>query len=153
MRIAVTTAIALALLAAVRAAAAPRGDGTSSLERQRPKGTKITTRPSRFGTVLVNRVRQQIYVFDKEEGRKSECFGGCAKAWPPVFTRAKPRARGATRAGLLGTIKRGERRQVTYKGHPLYYYAHEGPGQILCQNVSGFGGLWQVVAPSGEPVP
>jgi hypothetical protein len=54
---------------------------------------------------------------------------------------------------LLGTIKRNDgTTQVIYNGHPLYYYAHEGPAQVLCQNVDEFGGLWLVVTPDGEPV-
>jgi predicted lipoprotein with Yx(FWY)xxD motif len=56
-------------------------------------------------------------------------------------------------AGRLGTSKRDDgTTQVTYAGHPLYYYAAEGPGQVLCQNVDEFGGLWLVVKPDGEPV-
>jgi hypothetical protein len=34
----------------------------------------------------------------------------------------------------------------------LYYYAHEGPGEVRCQNVDQFGGLWLVVRPSGALV-
>jgi predicted lipoprotein with Yx(FWY)xxD motif len=55
---------------------------------------------------------------------------------------------------LLGALKRsGGTRQVTYDGHPLYYYVgdHE-PGQVLCQAVLEYGGYWYVVKRSGEPV-
>ena len=46
---------------------------------------------------------------------------------------------------LLGTTKRRDgRRQITYRGHPLYFY-DEPPRQILCQNVVEFGGTWLVV--------
>jgi hypothetical protein len=41
---------------------------------------------------------------------------------------------------------------VTYDGQPLYFYAHEGPGEVLCHNVDEFGGLWLVLEPSGEAV-
>jgi predicted lipoprotein with Yx(FWY)xxD motif len=153
MRIVTTAALALALLVAgVAAACAGSGDGPLSLDRLNPRGTKIKTRSSRFGTVLINADRQTIYAFSKEDGPNSECFGDCARAWPPVLTKAQPRARGETRRGLLGTIERGERKQATYNGHPLYYYAHEGPGQILCQNIDEFGGVWLVVKPNGDPV-
>ncbi|MEK6276695.1 MAG: hypothetical protein AABM29_01605 [Actinomycetota bacterium] len=151
MKIATTLALALLLLVTGVSASAS-SERVSPLDRVQPKGKKIKTRSSRFGTVLTNGVRQTIYAFSKEEGPKSECFGNCAKVWPPVYTKAKPRARGETRGGLLGTIKRGERRQVTYNGHPLYYYANEGPGEILCQNVDEFGGVWLVVNPAGDPV-
>lgn len=42
--------------------------------------------------------------------------------------------------------------QVTYGGHPLYYSAHEGKYQVLCHNVTEFGGRWLVVSPDGTAV-
>ena len=58
------------------------------------------------------------------------------------------------RKSLLGTVKRrGGRRQVTYAGRPLYFYAHEDPGQVLCHNVDLNGGLWWVIGRNGKPLP
>jgi hypothetical protein len=42
--------------------------------------------------------------------------------------------------------------QVTYAGHPVYYYDADAPGRVLCQNVDEFGGTWLVVQSSGKPV-
>ena len=120
----------------------------------KPKGTKITLRDSQFGRILFNSKKQAIYLFDKEKTKKAECYGDCARAWPPVYTKAKPRAAKGVEADLLGTTKRTDgRRQVTYRGNPLYYYAHEGPEQVLCHDVDEFGGLWLVVKANGKPVP
>ena len=60
----------------------------------------------------------------------------------------------AADASLLGTLRRGKgSRQVTYAGKPLYYYVGDREAlQVLCQNVSEFGGLWLVVRPSGATV-
>ena len=41
---------------------------------------------------------------------------------------------------------------VTYDGKPLYYYFDEGPGELRCHNVPGFGGLWLALDKSGNPV-
>ena len=77
----------------------------------------------------------------------------CAKAWPPVLTKGKPRAGDGAKQRLLGrTERRNGRRQVTYDGHPLYYYVDDSPGNILCHDVDEFGGLWLVVEPNGKPV-
>jgi predicted lipoprotein with Yx(FWY)xxD motif len=96
---------------------------------------------------------QAIYVFQNDRRNRSTCFGACAKAWPPVYTRGRPRAAKGIRQSLLGTIKRGSRRQVTYAGRPLYFYAHEGPGEVLCHNVFLNGGLWWVIGADGRRRP
>jgi hypothetical protein len=58
-----------------------------------------------------------------------------------------------TRASLLGTAKRtDDTTQVTYGGHPLYFYAHEAKNEVKCHNIRGFGGLWLVVTPQGRVV-
>jgi predicted lipoprotein with Yx(FWY)xxD motif len=125
----------------------------SSPEPAAGKGTTIQVSSSDYGRVLFDSDDQAIYLFDKEQGSKSECYGECAAAWPPVLTEGEPQAGPGTDASLLGTTQRNDgTTQITYGGHPLYYYAHEGPGQVLCQNVEEFGGLWLVVDPSGEAV-
>ena len=95
---------------------------------------------------------QAIYLFDKEGSTEPDCYGACAEAWPPVLTRGRPQAMAAARQELLGvTGRRDGSLQVTYRGHPLYFYAHEGPGQVLCHNIVEFGGRWLVVTPEGHP--
>ncbi len=102
--------------------------------------------------MLFDDSRQAIYLFDRETTGTPDCYGACAEAWPPVLTKDPPRARGDVRPGLLGTTPRKDGSlQVTYAGHPLYFYAHEGKNQVLCHNVSEFGGVWLVVTPSGDP--
>ena len=72
-------------------------------------------------------------------------------AWPPFFAKARPRAGRGVKPGLLGTIRRGSRRQVTYRGQPLYFYEHDPRGQVLCNNVVEFGGTWFAVTAAGHP--
>ena len=115
-------------------------------------GQRVTTGPSDYGTMLFDQRDQAIYLFDKEESSRPECYGACAEAWPPVLTDGEPQASGRARPGLLGTVERRDgTTQVTYAGHPLYFYAHEGPGQVLCHDVEEYGGVWLVVTPSGMP--
>jgi predicted lipoprotein with Yx(FWY)xxD motif len=119
------------------------------------KGTLVKVVDSQYGRVIADRTGEAVYLFDKEKRGRSECYGACAKAWPPLLAKGKgkPRAGTGAKAKLLGTTKRrGGARQVTYRGQPLYYYKDDSPGRILCQNVDEFGGLWLVVKPSGRPV-
>jgi predicted lipoprotein with Yx(FWY)xxD motif len=54
----------------------------------------------------------------------------------------------------LGTITRSDGTvQVTYNGHPLYYYAKDGDaGDAYGQGIKGFGAAWYVLAPSGNKI-
>ena len=114
-------------------------------------GVTITTAGSDFGEVLFDGTGQAIYLFDKETTGVPDCYGDCAVAWPPVLTEGSPVAGAGTMTDLLGTTPRTDgSTQVTYAGHPLYYYAHEGKNVVTCHNVSEFGGLWLVVTPTGQ---
>ncbi len=130
----------------------PTPDETTTKPAQR--GTRIKVAGSSFGPMLYDATGQAIYLFDKERTSRSECYGACAEAWPPVFTKGKPVAIQGAKPSLLDTTRRSDgRMQVTYAGHPLYFYAHEGKNQVLCHDVEGFGGLWLVVQPNGDPAP
>jgi predicted lipoprotein with Yx(FWY)xxD motif len=114
----------------------------------------ITADDSEYGTMLFDERGQAIYLFDKETSGEPACYDDCAAAWPPVLTTGPPRGSGELKAGLLGTVPRADGSvQVTYAGHPLYYYSNEDPGQVLCHDVDDFGGTWLVVTPEGTPAP
>ena len=115
------------------------------------RGTKVIVADSQFGTMLFDSRKQAIYAFERDSNGRTVCYGECAEAWPPVHTVGEPVAGSGVKRGLLGTLMRRDgSRQVTYAGKPLYFYAHEGPGQVLCHNVNLNGGYWWVLAPSGE---
>jgi predicted lipoprotein with Yx(FWY)xxD motif len=114
-------------------------------------GTGIKLASSDFGMILFDKTGQAIYLFDKEKTSTSACYGACAEAWPPVVTTGRPVAVGGVKQSLLGTTKRTDgTTQITYGGHPLYYYAHEGKNEVKCHNITGFGGLWLVVTATGD---
>ena len=126
--------------------------GASSPSSTESTATVIIAADSKFGTILYDASGQPIYLFDAETSSTPECYGECAQAWPPVLTTGMPRGQGSVRSDLLGTTRRSDgATQVTYAGHPLYFYAHEGKYQVLCHNVVGFGGTWLVVQPNGKP--
>jgi predicted lipoprotein with Yx(FWY)xxD motif len=128
--------------------------GVAAVPPAMAAGTKLMVRGSQFGPMLWGPKRQAVYAFQRDRRNVSRCYRQCAREWPPVFTRGRPVAGRGVRASLLGTTRRrGGRRQVTYAGRPLYYYAHEGPSEVLCHNVTLNGGLWWVVGPGGNPRP
>src|SRR5215210_6598372 len=79
----------------------------------RARGPLVKLRDSQLGRVLFSGHDRALYLFTRD-GAGSRCHGECAAAWPPFLAKARPRAGRGVRRGLLGTIPRGERRQVTY---------------------------------------
>jgi hypothetical protein len=81
------------------------------------------------------------------------CYGQCAGYWPPLIA-AKPTAGAGLKASLLGTTKRrGGKLQVTYGGHPLYFFAQDKKaGDLNGQGFVHFGGAWWVVSAAGKKI-
>lgn len=117
-------------------------------------GIQLSVRPSPYGRIVRDSVGRTVYLFTHDRSSSSTCYGACATAWPPVLTTAAPSAGTGLSARLLGTTRRSDGTlQVTYAGHPLYYYVNDVKrGQILCQNVDEFGGTWLVVSPQGTAI-
>jgi predicted lipoprotein with Yx(FWY)xxD motif len=114
----------------------------------------LKLRNTRYGRILFDGRDRVLYGFTRDRrGGPSTCYGACERAWPVYFSRGRVRAMSGVRQSLIGTVRRRNGRlQVTYNGWPLYYYAHEGPREVKCQNVDEFGGLWLVVRPNGRLV-
>lgn len=134
---------------------AAKSDSSAPSQAEAPRrGKTIRAVSSQFGKILADGRGQAVYVFDAETSSRPECYGACARAWPPVLTKGRPKAGKGARAGRLGTTRRRNgKRQVTVDGQPLYYYVDDAPGRVLCHNVDEFGGLWLVVRPDGTPAP
>jgi predicted lipoprotein with Yx(FWY)xxD motif len=118
------------------------------------RGVIVRLRHTRLGSVLTGPHGLTLYLFTRDTSTLSTCYGGCAGVWPPLLSRAPPRARAGVRAALLGSARRRNGSlQVTYAGHPLYYYAGDSaPGQTTGEGLNQFGGLWYAVGPSGAAV-
>jgi predicted lipoprotein with Yx(FWY)xxD motif len=118
-------------------------------------GMLIATKHGKLGTILAaGPKRMTVYLFEADAGHASACTGVCAKAWPPVTTTGEPKVGGSAVAADLGTITRSEGvKQVTYKGHPLYFFEKDGDaGDAYGQSVKAFGASWYVLEPSGGKV-
>src|SRR5712691_8120618 len=123
------------------------------LSRRSTSGTAtLTVASSQFGRIIFDGRRHALYAFTRDAHGQSRCGGACAPKWPPYLVRGRLQAGAGVQASLLSTIHRPDgTRQVAYAGRPLYYYIGDRkPGQVLCGNVSEFGGLWLVIAPGGR---
>lgn len=119
-------------------------------------GTTVTVKSAgKLGTVLAaGSKKMTVYRFEADKGPASKCAGACAGAWPPVTTSGAPVAAGGAMTSALGTIKRSDgTMQVTYNGHPLYYFFKDkDAGDSYGEGVHGFGASWYVLAPSGSKI-
>jgi predicted lipoprotein with Yx(FWY)xxD motif len=106
------------------------------------------------GSFLVDSSGRALYLWEADKSDKSTCSGACASAWPPLTTSGKPAAGSGVKAALLGTTKRDDGSlEVTYKGHPLYYFAgDQSAGQTNGQGSDGFGAKWYLVKSSGSAI-
>jgi predicted lipoprotein with Yx(FWY)xxD motif len=142
----------MAMLAGAAEAGAMTSTEASAAKAK--KTTEVELRKSKFGKVLFAGNGRVVYLFTADTPGTSNCSGACANAWPPFIARGKLVAGEGVNKKLLGRTTRPDgRQQVTYNGHPLYFYIHDPKGQILCHNVFEFGGDWLVVRKSGNPAP
>jgi predicted lipoprotein with Yx(FWY)xxD motif len=106
------------------------------------------------GKFLASGQGRALYLFEADKGSTSTCTGACAAAWPPVTASAMPMAGGGVSQSLLGTAKRVDgTEQVTYNGHPLYYFAADtGSGMAKGQGSKAFGAGWYVLNAKGSKI-
>ncbi|HEX4087293.1 MAG TPA: hypothetical protein VHZ33_01190 [Trebonia sp.] len=135
------------------APASPAG-ASSSAGANASGGTVIETSSSSAGTFLTNGSGRAIYLWAKDGANMSDCNGACLGAWPAVTATGTVTAHGGAKASDLGTITRSDgTKQVTYDGHPLYYFSGDsGPGTATGQGSDSFGAKWWLVAPTGSDV-
>jgi predicted lipoprotein with Yx(FWY)xxD motif len=157
-----TRLFSLAALAVVSALVLAACGGSSYGGNSSPSTTSKPTAPatasviaaksSSLGTFLTDSKGRTLYLWDADHGAMSTCAGECAQDWPPLTTKGAPKPGAGVKASLLGTSKRSDgTEEVTYAGHPLYYYAGDtAPGQTTGQGSAAFGAPWWVVTPGGK---
>ncbi|MFF5725042.1 hypothetical protein [[Kitasatospora] papulosa] len=155
---AVTCAATLLLagvLTSCSASTSGEGNGpTSSSASPSAPATVDTKSAGGLGDILVDDKGNTLYLFLADKKNKSNCTGACAKAWPPLLTKGAAEVGKGVDRKLLDTTKRSDGdEQVTYNGHPLYYYAGDTePGQTNGQNLDQFGAQWYVLDTKGKQV-
>jgi predicted lipoprotein with Yx(FWY)xxD motif len=110
----------------------------------------VKTASSPLGQILVDGSGRTLYLYKPDTGMTSTCTGSCASIWPPDATTGKPQGTGVS-ASMLGTTTRSDKSsQVTFDGHPLYYFSGDSKaGDVKGQ---GYQGIWFVVSPSGTAI-
>ena len=139
---------------ATAAPASAATTSTSSTSSTSATGVTIKTAKGSGGTYLAGPNGHALYLWVADSGGKSACSGACAHAWPPLLTKGNPTAGNGVTASDLGTTMRSDgTEEVTYKGHPLYYFvADTSAASTKGQGSDSFGAKWWLVAPSGTAI-
>ncbi|MFE9424841.1 hypothetical protein ACFYNO_17920 [Kitasatospora sp. NPDC006697] len=153
---------AAALPALALGAAACGGGGSGGGYGSAPKASApptaaaavVAVHDSKLGTILTDSQGRTLYLFEKDTPTASHCDGTCATAWPPLTTTGTPHAGTGVSAADLGTVTRADHSmEVTYHGHPLYYFAGDHrPGDTNGEGSTAFGAGWYVLDPSGNKI-
>lgn len=137
-------------VAPTEAPAAPASDAPAA----DASGVGVSLAETPLGTILVDAGGRTLYLFTKDEpgASASACTGDCATNWPALLSDDVPTLGEGLNAEDFGTTAAadGTSRQVTFYGHPLYYFAADiAPGDTNGQNV---GTVWFVVDAEGNAV-
>jgi predicted lipoprotein with Yx(FWY)xxD motif len=148
----VILAVGAGAVAVVAAGCSSSSTSSSSASSQASGGAAIVKAASSpLGQILVDGSGRTLYLYTPDTGTTSTCTGSCASVWPPDTTTGKPQESGLN-ASLLGTTTRTDDHatQVTYDGHPLYYYSGDAkPGDV---NGEGLMSIWYVLSPAGSAI-
>jgi predicted lipoprotein with Yx(FWY)xxD motif len=151
---------AIVVAGAVACGGSSSGGATAGSAQVKPQSGStaaaavVSTHASPAGTYLTDAKGMTLYLWKADTGSTSTCSGACAQAWAPYTTSGMPQAKGGAQQSMLATSKRGDgSTQVTYAGHPLYYYAGDtNPGDMNGQGSTQFGSAWWVVNPNGSAI-
>lgn len=151
----VILAVGAGALGAVAAGCSSSTTSSSSATSSPPTSSSgaatVKTAGSSLGQILVDGSGRTLYLYKPDTSTTPTCTGSCASTWPADTTSGKPQESGLT-ATMLSTTTRPDDHatQVTYNGHPLYYFS----GDSKAGDVNGQGtmGIWYVVSPSGSAI-
>jgi len=147
-------AVAAIVLAACGSSASSNSTTAKTTSKPASSGATVAVGTTSLGKILVGPNGRTLYEFQADKGKTSTCYTSCAVEWPPLTVSGPVKAGPGINAALLGTTPRtAGANQVTYDGHPLYYYVGDGsPGQTTGQAVNQFGALWYVLTPAGTAI-
>lgn len=136
------------------------GNGASAQMGASPQAAKsasatVDAGSTKLGRILVDGKGRSLYLFEQDKGAASTCYGACASLWPPLTVSGSPKAGAGIATAKLGTTKRKDGQvEVTYNGHPLYYYAGDAStaGKTKGEDQNQFGDSWYLVNATGKVI-
>jgi predicted lipoprotein with Yx(FWY)xxD motif len=128
--------------------------GTPSSSAGAGGGLTLSTKSGPVGTYLTDGSGRSLYEFASDTATKSLCLGACVSAWPPLTSSSAAIPGNGVIESDIGSITRSDgSKQVTYNGHPLYYFSGDSSaGQTNGQRSTAFGAKWWLLSPAGAVI-
>ena len=108
-----------------------------------------------LGSYLSDKDGRSLYFFAADANGQASCTGGCEALWPAFVVdnlTADKVGTGLTFTDFATITTASGKKQVTYKGWPLYYYAPSVSGTNTAEAAGkttgdGVGGVWFIAKP------
>ena len=119
-----------------------------------PASSAVSVHQTSLGKTLTDANGRTLYLFANDKLNASTLSPAGRAIWPPFVATTRPSATGGALMGDVGAVTgTTAARQVTYNGHPLYYFSGDrSPGQTSGQGLNEFGARWYVLSPSGAAI-
>lgn len=148
------SAVVLIAAAVIAVIVAVGGGSKSQAQTATGASASISIKQTALGNTLADGNSRTLYLFAPDKTNMSTLSAAGRAIWPPFTTARRPVASDGAQASQIGTVTgAGSPAQVTYHGHPLYYFAGDhNPGQTAGQGLNDFGGRWYVLSKSGSAI-
>lgn len=145
--VAVFVAAAIAVIVSTTGSSAKKGPAIAA-------NAALSIQQTSLGKTLTDANGRALYLFAGDQPNVSRLSAAGRAFWPPFTSSIKPSATGGAVAGDIGTVRGATgAAQVTYNGHPLYYFVGDhSPGQTTGQGLNQFGARWYVLSPMGAGI-
>jgi predicted lipoprotein with Yx(FWY)xxD motif len=146
--------VAIVLAAVAVAVFAVGGGKAQARHPQAAGGSAIGIQSTSLGKTLVDANGRTLYLFKRDPPGVSTLSAAGTAVWPRFVSAGHVKAEGAAQAALIGTTTSPAGvKQVTYAGHPLYYFVGDTkPGSTRGQGLNEFGALWYALGPNGTGI-
>ena len=99
------------------------GGNAHASQSQATASSAISIRSTALGKTLVDGNGRTLYLFEGDRANISTLSSAGAAVWPRFVSSGAVKAGNGVQAALIGTTTSPTGvKQVTYQGHPLYYY-------------------------------
>lgn len=128
------------------------GSAKTRASQSGPAASAVSVRNTSLGKTLVDAKGRTLYLFEGDTRNVSTLSSAGLSVWPRFVASGLVTAGNGVEMAKLGrTTAPSGLRQVTYNGHPLYYYVGDSkPGSTHGQALNEFGALWYVLGPTGN---